>query len=550
MSSLPGMKDPMARGQRALATGAWLEARAAFEAELQSALGAEAWEGLSWASWWLEDATGCLHAREQAFRLYRQGGDARSAARMALWIGDDHIEFRGAAAVAEGWFGRASRLLDAAAPSPEHGWLAVFEAHALLDSNDPVNAMKRATEAREMGRRHGAVDLEMFSLATEGLAMIDRGDVEQGMRCLDEATAAALSGEFENLAPAAWTCCRILSACERTRDFERGAQWCKQVEEFSLRLHTGFLTGVCRAHRGAILTWRGEWVEAEQELDAAVERLTDRRPYWRSEAVVRLADLRRRQGRLAEAEALFAQAPTHLLAVKGLGELHLARTEPAAARELLERGLRRLPDESRLGRAWLLEVLVRALIAVGDHESAGVRVEELRVIAAAIPTAALRAVVRLAEGTLAAATGDHNGARQHLEEAVDLLQQGQTPVECARARLELARTLLALGRASAAETEARAALAGARDVGAAVETGRAQALLSQLDRSGNTAPPLTTRQLDVLRLVAEGKSDKDIATRLLLSEHTVHRHIANIYTRLGCSTRAAAVAQAGNLGLL
>lgn len=550
MSSSTGVTDPIERGQRALATGAWLQARSAFEESLQSTPSAEAWEGLSWASWWLEDVAGCLDAREQASRLYRRAGDARSAARVALWIGDDHIEFRGAEAVAEGWFGRASRLLDAVEPSPEHGWLAVFEAHALLDGNDPVSAMARATEAREMGSRFGAVDLEMFSLATEGLAMIDVGKVDQGMRCLDEATAAALSGEFENLAPAAWTCCRILSACERTRDFERGAQWCKQVEEFSLRLDTRFLTGVCRAHRGAILTWRGEWVEAEGELSAAVEQLTDRRPYWRSEAVVRLADLRRRQGRLAEAEALFAQAPDHLVAVKGLGELHLDRGRPAAARDVLERALRRLPDESRLGRAWLLEVLVRAMIDLGDHESAGVRVEELRMIATTIPTAPLRAAAQWAEGTAAAAAGDHERARQHLEDAVDLLQRCQTPVECARARLELARTLLALGRVGAAETEAGAALACARKVGATLATDHARALLSRLDRSANAAPPLTTRQLDVLRLVAEGQSDKDIAARLLLSEHTVHRHIANIYTRLGCSTRAAAVAQAGSLGLL
>jgi len=143
MSSWAGITDPVARGQSALATGAWLDARAAFEEGLQGPLSAEAWEGLSWTSWWLEDVAGCLEAREQAFRLYRQASDARSAARMALWIGDDHIEFRGAEAVAEGWFGRASRLLDEVAPSPEHGWLAVFEAHALLDGNDPVNAPRR-----------------------------------------------------------------------------------------------------------------------------------------------------------------------------------------------------------------------------------------------------------------------------------------------------------------------------------------------------------------------------------------------------------------------
>jgi ATP/maltotriose-dependent transcriptional regulator MalT len=551
MSSSAKIDDALARGRAALSRGAWSDGRAAFAEALQVAPSAEAWEGSSWANWWLEDVVGCLEAREHAFRLYRDADDALAAARMALWIGDDHIEFRGAEAVAEGWFGRAARLLDGLDPSPEHGWLAVFEAHALLEGNDPVGAMTRVAEARELGSRHGSVDLEMFSLATEGLVMIDAGEIEQGMRCLDEASASALAGEFENLAPAAWTCCRILSACERVRDFDRGAQWCQKIEEFSVRMHTRFLTGVCRAHYAAILTWRGNWAEGERELEAAVRNLSDHRPYWRSEAVVRLADLRRRQGRLAQAEELFTQAAAHLLAPKGLGELHLDRGEPAAACEVLERCLRRLPPESRLARAWPLEVLVRALIALGDHESASARVEELRMIAAAVPTPALRAASLFADGLLAAATADHEAARQHLEEAVDLLEACRTPIECARARLELARTLLALDQASAAQREARAALACTREVGALAESDQALVFLSGITRSADdAAPPLTARQLDVLRLVAQGCGDKEIATRLLLSEHTVHRHIANIYTRLGCSTRAGAVAQAGTLGLL
>jgi SAM-dependent methyltransferase len=282
---------------------------------------------MSWAAWWLEDAGACLEAREQAFRLYREAGDERGGARMALWIGDDHLEFHGASAVAEGWFGRASRLLSSVPPSAEHGWLAVFEAHSLLGAGDLAGAVKRAAEARELGSRCGAVDLEMFSLATEGHAMAQSGEVERGLRSLDEAAAAALAGEFGNLAPAAWTCCLILSVCEQVRDFERGAQWCRKVEEFSVRMGARFLTGVCRAHYAAILTWGGNWAEAERELARSVGDLSERRPYWRSEAVVRLADLRRRQGRLAEAEELLAAAASHPLSAPGLGALR-----PAARR--------------------------------------------------------------------------------------------------------------------------------------------------------------------------------------------------------------------------
>lgn len=542
--------DPLTRGRVALARGVWLEAGGAYDEALARSPSPEAWEGRSWASWWLDDVDSCLAAREHAFHLYRQAGDTRGAARMALWIGDDHIEFRGAEAVAEGWFARAARLLDKVEPSPEHGWLAVFDAHARLEGDDPVGALARASEARELGRQFGVVDLEMFSLATEGMAMIARGEVEAGMRCLDEASAAALAGEFESLVPAAWTCCRMLSACELARDFDRGGQWCEQIQAFSRRLDTRFLTGVCHTHYAAILMWRGKWLDADQELTAALEYLTERRPSWRTEAIVRLGDLRRRQGRFADAEELFIQAGLHAVAMRGLGELYLDCGEPVAARDVLERCLRRLPADTRLPRAWLLEPLIRALVAVSDHDAAQACADELGAIAAVIPTEAVRAAALLADGVVAASAGRHEPARLRLEDAIDLLTACRTPIECARARLELARTLVALGHPTAAEREARAALAEARGVGADRECQRAEALLSSLNQSTEEAALLTARQVDVLRLVAEGLSDKEIAARLLLSEHTVHRHVGNIYTRLGCSTRAAAVAQAGRLGLL
>jgi ATP/maltotriose-dependent transcriptional regulator MalT len=552
---------PLARGWSALASGGWGAARAAFGEALRDSPSAAAWEGMSWAAWWLEDAGACLEAREQAFRLYREAGDERGGARMALWIGDDHLEFHGASAVAEGWFGRAARLLSSVQPSAEHGWLTVFEAHSLLGAGDLAGAVKRAAEARELGSRCGAVDLEMFSLATEGHAMTEAGEVERGLRCLDEAAAAALAGEFGNLAPAAWTCCLIMSVCEQVRDFERGAQWCRKVEEFSVRMGARFLTGVCRAHYAAILTWRGNWAEAERELARSVGDLSDRRPYWRSEAVVRLADLRRRQGQLAEAEELYAAAAAHPMSAPGLGAVQLSRGEPGAAREVFERCLRRLGPDTRLRRAWLLEALVEAVIADGDPASAAAPARELRAIAAEVGTPALRAAARHCDGLLAAATADHAAARHHLEDAVDLLETCRTPVECARARLDLAGTLLALGHEGPARREASAALAGAQEVGATAERDRARDLLSAIGSPGSgpggsgpggsrPAGPLTARQLDVLRLVAEGLGDKEIAVRLVLSEHTVHRHLANIYTRLGCPTRAAAVALAARLGLL
>jgi ATP/maltotriose-dependent transcriptional regulator MalT len=552
MSELPPARDPITAGQAALSGGRWREARARFQQALARAPAPEALEGIGWAAWWLEDVPGCLDSRERAYRMYRRAGDARGAARVALWLGDAYLEFRGATAVAGGWFGRAARILDGLEPAPEHGWLAVFEANAALDRHDLADARRLAGRARGLGRRFGAVDLEMFSLATEGVALVGQGDVGPGMHCLDEATAAALGGEYENLAPAAWTCCRLMSACEELRDYERGTQWCRKIEEFSLRMDTRFVTGVCRAHYAVILTWHGSWDEAERELVAAVDGLTAHRPYWRAEALVRLGDLRRRQGRLAEAEELFTQAPEHPLAQQGLAELSLDRDDPRTARDLLERLLRRIPGGTAAGRAMPLELLVIAAVAMGDHAFAAARLDELRSLAAVMSTPPVRASVRLLEGLLAAAAGDHEGARGRFEDAVDLFTGCRAPVEAARARLELSAALLALGRAGAAEREARAARACLSQAGAPAGHARARAALKTLgiSEAGEPPCPLSERQVQVLRLVAEGLGDKDIADRLVLSEHTVHRHVANIYLRLGCSSRAAAVAHASRLGLL
>lgn len=545
-------RDPVAAGRDALARGAWSEARARFAEALADGEDAEALEGSSWAAWWLEDVAACLDARERAYRRYRAAGDRRGAARMALWLGDDHVEFRAEPAVAEGWFRRAARLLEDVASCPEHGWLAVFEAHAALGRDDPEAAVRLAAEARETGRRQGALDLEMFALATEGVARVRQEEIADGLRCLGEATAAAVAGEYENLAPAAWSCCLLISSCEQVREYERGAQWCERITAFSRRMEARFLTGVCRSHYATLLVWHGDWRAAERELVAALEDLSTKRPAWRSEGLVRLAELRRRQGRLDEASELFEQAAGHPLSQRGLAALRLDEGDPAAARDLLERMLRQAPARGP-GRADALELLVRADLAAGDGEAAAGRLAALRSAAAVVPTEPLRASVCVCEGLVAAAGGDHEGACDRFEDAIDVLVRCRAPVEAAAVRVELAGTLLALGRADAAEREARVALERLDAVGAAERT-RAAALLQQAaGRGPGTAPadgPLTARQVEVLRLVGEGLSDQAIAARLVLSEHTVHRHVANIYTRLGCSTRAAAVTQASRLGLL
>jgi LuxR family transcriptional regulator, maltose regulon positive regulatory protein len=548
-------EDRLREGEAALARGAWDEARAIFERELEERESVDALEGLSWAAWWVEDVPVCLEARERAYRLSRREGDLRRAAMLALWVADDYLILRGERAIANGWFRRAARILEGLDTCPEHGWLDALLGYVATVDGDPDTAKTYALRARELGRELAVVSLEMFALAVEGLALVNEGEVADGMRCLDEATAAALAGEYEEIVSAGWTFCFLLNACERVRDYERAAEWCGRVEEFSRRMRTNFVTLACRAHYGAVLTWQGRWPEAEQSLREATD-LGAERPSWGGLAIVRLADLRRRQGRFAEAEDLLEQRPGNPLAPVVMAELALDLGDASQAVDLLEPLLRRVPAQNRTLRAAPVEVMVRAKIAAGETEAAASHLSELRSIAEALGTRPLRASVALSEGLLEAAAGDREKARERLEDAVELFAASDASFELARTRLELARVLASLDRENAAVREATLALRRLDDLGAAADTARARELLRDLG-----APPgprrarardqlLTHRELEVLRLVSEGLTDGEIAARLVLSKHTVHRHLQNAYGRLGCSSRASAVAKANQLHLL
>jgi hypothetical protein len=182
-------------GWAELGKGHWDLALACFERAVAKEESPEDFEGLSWAAWWLDDAEVVFAARNRAYHLYRQRGDFAGAARMATWLACDHLDFHGALAVANGWLARAHRLLDGLEPGPEHGWLAFFEGYIAGGAGETARAMELAAQAAAVGRRLGVPDLEMLGLALEGATLVACAQVEQGMRCLDEATTTALQGE-------------------------------------------------------------------------------------------------------------------------------------------------------------------------------------------------------------------------------------------------------------------------------------------------------------------------------------------------------------------
>ena len=543
-------------GEAALARGDWEVARALFGQELEVRETVEALEGLSWAAWWVEDVPTCLEARERAYRLCRREGDAQRAGMLAVWLANDHRVFRGEHAIASGWFQRAARILEGAELCAAHGWLDAVLGFMAIAEGDQAKARELSVRARELGRRLGVVSLEMFALSVEGVALVTGGDIPGGMRCLDEAAAAALAGEYEEIVPAGWTCCLLLDACERVRDYERAGEWCGKVKQFGDRMRINFVTGATRAHYGAVLTWQGRWAEAERELTEATEFLAAQRPTWSGLAIVRLADLRRRQGRFAEAQELLRRAEGNALRPVVLADMTLDLGDASAAGDLLEPVLRRVPKQNRAFRLAPVEVMTRAQAAAGETDAAAAHLSEVRSIAEAVGTRPLHATARLCEGLVAAAAGDDVTARAELEEAVDLFATSGAAFELARARVELARVLVTLGRDGAAAREAALALERFDAIGAAAEAARARELLRDLGGPAAATPAvpcdelLTRRQLEVVRLVSQGLTDAEIAERLVLSKHTVHRHLQNAYARLSCSSRAAAVAEAHRLQLL
>jgi LuxR family transcriptional regulator, maltose regulon positive regulatory protein len=549
---------PLDAGWAALGNGDWGSARASFQESLLRGETPEALEGMGWAGQMLNDDRLTFDARERAYRLYLERGEKGSAARLAAWLAADHLLFRGESAVANGWLQRAHSLIDGLEPGVDHGWLAIHEGHmAVALDEDTAKARRLGARAVELGRMFSAPELEMLGLGLEGRALVSEGELEEGMHRLDEATTVALAGEARLLYCVAWACCYLISACERVRDYERAAQWCARVGEFCGQ-HDIFLLNTCRAHYASVLSWQGRWEEAESQLSAAVAGLESSRPPMVGDALARLGELRRRQGRAAEAEKLFARSETHTLSLLGRAALALERDQPAEAAELADRYLRRFPDPGRVERSAGLELAIRALARLGEDGRASEALSELREIAEQARTRPILAAVSSSEGTLAVARGDHDAARRSFEDALDLLAACDAPFETGRVRLDLAATLSASGRRDRARREIEAAIADFREMGADGERARAETMLRKLRTTEMPLPAelndtplgrLSRRELEVLALVAEGLTNRDIAERLVLSEHTVNRHVANILRKLRLTSRTAAASLAGRYGL-
>ena len=525
--------DRTETGWAHLRAGRWEQARAAFGG-LDTP---EALEGLAWAAWWLDDEVATFAMRERAHRAFHEAGDAAGAARTAIWLAADELDFHGAAAVADGWLQRARRVLEPLDDRPEHGWLAFHEGYVAHAAGETATAHALGIRAAELGRRLRVPDLEMLGLALEGASLVACADVRDGMRRLDEATAAALEDRAQIPISGAWTFCFLVSACMAVADLERASAWCDRIARFAERYSSRYMLAFCRAEYGELHLWRGRWAAAEDVLSAAVADFARSRPAWAGGALVALAELRRREGRADDARALLDRTGATTSAQLCRARLDLDQARPREALERVERVLRGLPGDRRLERAPALELLALAGAAAGDLDRAAEAVAELRTVCP-VAGAPVRAGADRADGALHAARGDHERARTLLEDAVDGYERSGAPYEAALARRALAASLAVLDRPDAAAEETARASEGLRALSTA---GRA-------DGAGSLEP-LSAREREVLALIAEGLTNRQIAERLVLSEHTVHRHVTNLLGKLGMHSRSAAAALAARSGL-
>jgi DNA-binding NarL/FixJ family response regulator len=527
---------------------AWDDARRAFEAALAAGETPQALEGLASTLPWLEDVAGAIAARQRAFRLYQDHGDARCAARVATRLGVEFAAHHAQFAVAAGWFQRARRLLADLPPSPEHAWLALWEASiALHFQGESARGRALAGEAAAYARDLGLADVQLAARGLEGLRLVDEGRIGEGMRLLDEAATGALTGELPDLEAGGYTCCYVLTTCERVRDFDRAMQWLDRVVAHHAAVRTGRLLAYCRSHLVGVLTWRGEWARAEEEIASAKEEAGRHSSGALALDVrVREAELRRLQGRVKEAAELLRQCEGHPAVNLGWAALALDEADPTRAIEHVQRHFRSSTEEDRLPRATGEILLARAHAARGEAPEAAEAVARLRLLAEEAATPALTAELRACEGALAHAQGSPDDARRAFEDAVDLFAQARNPYETARTRLALAEALAAAGRTERAREEATRAAEALQALGARAAHERAGRVLARLRGTGEAAAEaadhggLSPRQLDVLRLLARGLSNREIGAQLFVSEFTVKRHVADILARLDLPTRAAA----------
>ncbi len=536
------------QARRLLDSGAWAEAARVLSTPVaeDSAL---AWEERGTAAIALFEIADAVAAWARAYTLYSAAEDVHGMVRMAILQGWGALAQRGDHAVCYGWLERSRELLRDQPESLEHGWLALREADLFhRPRHEVARGLELVTSALTIARRFGDCSLEMECLALHGVLLLRLGRFDEGMRQLDHAAMIAASGRARDPLSTATVLGHLLKSCEECEDFERSAQWFRLLDQLHAHQPMPLLEGLCRSHLARLRIERGQWAEARQSLNAPIECTH----YVRQRIDMEWGVLALREGDLEAAEQHFTRTARLPESQLGLAVLALEGGDAQAARDLAERHLRGLPEAGVLERWTALGLLARAQAALGQFDEAATACDQVLRAARCTGTPGMFAFAHRVRGELDAARGEAEDARRAFEDAVDAASRAGLPFEEALGRLGLAKALRAVGRECAAQRESMAAAELFHALGSPRRAQQAESFTAAVacppEEKAAAELPLSERELEVLRLVAAGLGNKEIAVRLYLSEHTVKRHVANILARLELSSRAAAVAYAARLG--
>ncbi|MEK1853641.1 MAG: LuxR C-terminal-related transcriptional regulator [Phyllobacterium sp.] len=537
------MARVLERGRESYKRHAWADAYKSLSfADDIAPLGVEDLELLAMSAYLIARDDDYLRVLSRAYQAHLDAGDSSRAARCAFWLGL-RLLFRDETGRATGWFARARRLLECQEqPCVEDGYLLLPAVEQELNAGNCAAAYAIAADAAKIGDRFGEPDLIAIARHLQGRALIQQGHVEEGLALLDEAMLTVTAGDLSPLVTGL-IYCSVIDGCHQVYAVGRAREWTLALAEWcAAQPEMVSFSGKCLVHRAEIMQFNGAWSDAIAEARRGCERfeqgIDPQRPAF---AYYQLAEVHRLQGEFALAEEAYRNASRWGCEPQpGLALLRMAQGRV----EIAVRAIRRVVSATTtpLELARLLPAYVEIMLDAGEIEDARAACQELQEIAERFHTGVIGALAAHALGAVQLADGDPQAALGSLRRALQVWQQVEAPHMVARARLLVGLACRALADEEGAGLELDAARAVFEQLGAMPDLGRLQSLTKGAP-SGHRQG-LTPRELQVLRLIATGKTNKGIATELFLSGRTVDRHVSNIFTKLNLPSRAAATAYA------